>query len=277
MHSFWRKLAAHRAAATSFVFIILLLVMAAATGFITTVDPNQITQEVLLPPSLAHPLGTDELGRDVLLGIAFGTRISLAVGLFAALAATLVGGLIGAVAGFYGGAFDLLIMRIAEIFQVVPTFILAAVIVALYGAGLMQVIVVVALLAWPQTARLMRSEVMRIKGLDFVDALRCLGLREPAILFNEIIPNALGPTVAVGTLIVGQAILLEAALSFFGLSSPDTMSWGRMLNSGQRFLNSAWWLSLFPGLAILLTVLAFNLLGDGIGAALDPRGGKGLR
>ncbi len=246
-------------------------------GLVTTVDPNQITEEVLQPPSLAHPLGTDELGRDVLLGIAFGARISLAVGLFAALAATVVGGLIGSLAGFYGGAFDLLIMRIAEIFQVVPTFILAAVIVALYGAGLVQVIVVVALLAWPQTARLMRSEVMRIKGLDFVDALRCLGLREPAILFNEIIPNAFGPTVAVGTLIVGQAILLEAALSFFGLSSPDTMSWGRMLNSGQRFLNSAWWLSLFPGLAILLTVLAFNLFGDGIGAALDPRGGKGLR
>ncbi len=277
MRKFWRKLAAHRAAAASVVFIILLIVIAAATELVTTVDPNQITEEVLLPPSLAHPLGTDELGRDVLLGIAFGTRISLAVGLFAALAATFVGGLIGALAGFYGGAFDLLIMRIAEIFQVVPTFILAAVIVALYGAGLMQVIVVVASLAWPQTARLMRSEVMRIKRLDFVDALRCLGLREPAILFNEIIPIALGPTVAVGTLIVGQAILLEAALSFFGLSSPDTMSWGRMLNSGQRFLNSAWWLSFFPGLAILLTVLAFNLLGDGIGAALDPRGGKGLR
>jgi peptide/nickel transport system permease protein len=277
MHSFWRKLAAHRAAAASLVFIILLVVMTAATGLVTTVDPNQITEEVLLPPSLAHPLGTDELGRDVLLGIAFGTRISLAVGLFAALAATFVGGLIGALAGFYGGTFDLFIMRIAEIFQVVPTFILAAVIVALYGAGLMQVIAVVALLAWPQTARLMRSEVMRIKRLDFVDALRCLGLREPAILFNEIVPNALGPTITVGTLIVGQAILLEAALSFFGLSSPDAMSWGRMLNSGQRFLNNAWWLSFFPGLAILLTVLAFNLLGDGIGAALDPRGGKGLR
>jgi peptide/nickel transport system permease protein len=277
MYSFWRKLTTHRAAAASLVFMIFLIVITAATGLVPTADPNQITEEVLLSPSLAHPLGTDELGRDVLLGIAFGTRISLAVGLFAALAATIIGGLIGALAGFYGGAFDLFIMRIAEVFQVVPTFILAAVIVALYGAGLMQVIIVVALLAWPQTARLMRSEVMRIKGLDFVDALRCLGLKEPTILFNEIIPNALGPTIAVGTLIVGQAILLEAALSFFGLSSPDTMSWGRMLNSGQRFLNSAWWLSFFPGLAILLTVLAFNLLGDGIGAAIDPRGGKGLR
>jgi peptide/nickel transport system permease protein len=198
----------------------------------------------------------------------------LTVGLLAALAATLLGSLIGAFAGFAGGLPDLLIMRTAEIFQVIPTFILAAVIVALYGAGLPQVVGVIALLAWPQTARIMRGEVVRLKKLEFVDALRCLGIGDTSILLREIVPNALAPIFALGTLIIGQAILLEAALSFFGLSSPDTVSWGRMLNSGQRFLNNAWWLSLFPGLAILVTVLAFNLLGDGIGSALDPRRGK---
>jgi peptide/nickel transport system permease protein len=169
-------------------------------------------------------------------------------------------------------------MRISEIFQVLPTFILAAVIVALSGPGLPQVIVVIAILAWPQTARVMRGEVMRIKQLDFVAALHCLGIGETEILLREIIPNALAPVLAVGTLIVGQAILLEASLGYLGLSSPEIVSWGRMLNDGQRFLFNAWWLSLFPGAAIFLTVLAFNLGGDAVSAALDPRqSGSGRR
>jgi peptide/nickel transport system permease protein len=130
---------------------------------------------------------------------------------------------------------------------------------------------VVALLAWPQVARLMRGEVMRVKRLEFVDAVRCLGVREATILAVEVVPNALAPALAAGSLIVGQAILLEAALSFFGLSSVEDISWGRMLNSGQRFLFNAWWLSLFPGVAIFATVLAFNLLGDALNSALNPR------
>jgi peptide/nickel transport system permease protein len=277
MSDFWRKFAAHGAGVAGLSVVAVLAITTIVISLIPGIDPNQIADTVLLPPSPAHLLGTDELGRDVLMGIAFGARISLTVGLLAALAATLIGGLIGAFAGFFGGLPDLLVMRIAEIFQVVPTFILAAVIVALYGAGLAQVIGVIALLAWPQTARIMRGEVVRLKKLEFVDALRCLGIGDTSILLREIIPNALAPIFAVGTLIIGQAILLEAALSFFGLSSPDTVSWGRMLNSGQRFLNNAWWLSLFPGLVILVTVLAFNLVGDGIARALDPRGGKDMK
>jgi peptide/nickel transport system permease protein len=225
----------------------------------------------MLAPSWAHPLGTDELGRDVLIGIVYGVRVSITVGFAAALVATILGATIGAAAGYYGGIFDLLVMRISEVFQVVPSFILAAVIVALSGPGLSRVVMVIALLAWPQVARLMRGEVMRIKQLEFVDAVRCLGMRESVILTTEVIPNALAPVLAAGTLIVAQAILLEAALSFLGLSSADLVSWGRMLNSGQRFLFNAWWLSLFPGTAIFVTVLAFNLLGDAIGSALNPR------
>jgi peptide/nickel transport system permease protein len=193
------------------------------------------------------------------------------VGLSAAFAATVIGTLVGALAGFYGGVGDLLLMRISEAFQVIPSFILAAVIVALSGPGVSRVILVIAFLSWPQTARLMRSEVMRLKQLEFVDAVRCLGIPERTILAREIVPNAMVPVLAVGTLIIGPAILLETALSFFGLSSPEVVTWGRMLASGQRFLFNAWWLSFFPGTAIFLTVLAFNLLGDAIGAALDPR------
>jgi peptide/nickel transport system permease protein len=264
----------YRAGVVAAAYVVALILIAVVTPFLPGLDPHRISDEVMRAPSLAHPLGTDELGRDVTLGILFGTQVSMTVGFAAAIAATLIGVTIGALAGYYGGALDTLVMRIAEVFQVVPSFILAAVIVALSGPGLTRVVAVIALLAWPQIARLMRGEVMRVKALEFVDAVRCLGVREPVILATEIIPNSLAPVLAAGTLIVAQAILLEAALSFLGLSSAELVSWGRMLNSGQRFLYNAWWLSLFPGTAIFLTVLAFNLLGDAIGSALNPKTGK---
>jgi peptide/nickel transport system permease protein len=271
MHRVLARFLAYRAGVVAALYVVALVLIAVLTQFLPGVDPHRISDEVMRAPSFAHPLGTDELGRDVALGILFGTQVSVTVGFAAAIAATLIGVSVGALAGYYGGAFDTLVMRIAEIFQVVPSFILAAVIVALSGPGLTRVVMVIALLAWPQIARLMRGEVMRVKGLEFVDAVRCLGVREPVILLTEIIPNALAPVLAAGTLIVAQAILLEAALSFLGLSSAELVSWGRMLNSGQRFLYNAWWLSLFPGAAIFLTVLAFNLLGDAIGSALNPK------
>jgi peptide/nickel transport system permease protein len=274
MGGFWRAFASHRLGVAAGAFIAALLGVMVAAMLLPGLDPHAISGDVLLPPSFAHPLGTDELGRDVLLGIAHGVRVSLGVGIAAALCATVIGVLVGALAGFYGGAVDLLFMRVCEVFQVVPSFILAALIVALSGPGLTRVVAVVALLAWPQVARLMRGEVLRVKSLQFVDAVRCLGVREGAILAYEVVPNALPPALAAGTLVVGQAILLEAALSFFGLSNLEDISWGRMLNSGQRFLFNAWWLSLFPGAAIFATVLAFNLLGDALTAALDPRAAR---
>jgi len=268
---FWQRFLADRAGVGSGLYVIMLVAIAAFIPLLPGVDPRAISNEVMQAPCAAHWLGTDDLGRDVLSGILWGAQVSVAVGLAAALMATVLGVAIGATAGYYGGWLDLLVMRIAEIFQVVPSFILAAFIVALSGPGLTRVVLVIALLAWPQVARLMRGEVMRVKQLEFVDAVRCLGLSEPTILVTEVVPNALAPVLAAGTLIVAQAILLEAALSFLGLSSADLVSWGRMLNSGQRFLYNAWWLSLFPGAAIFATVLAFNLLGDAIGAALNPR------
>jgi len=271
----WQRLLADRVGLGAALYVILLVVIATLIPLVPGIDPRALSDKAMQPPSTEHWLGTDELGRDVLSGILWGAQVSVAVGFAAALMASLLGIAIGAAAGYYGGLLDLLMMRIAEIFQVVPSFILAAFIVALSGPGLTRVVLVIALLAWPQVARLMRGEVMRVKQLEFVDAVRCLGLPEPTILATEVIPNALAPVLAAGTLIVGQAILLEAALSFLGLSSADLVSWGRMLNSGQRFLYNAWWLSLFPGAAIFVTVLAFNLLGDAIGAALNPRTVRG--
>ena len=272
--SFPRRLAEHPGALMGGAFILLLLVLALTADILPILDPHALSNESTQPPSSQHLLGTDELGRSVLAGVIHGTRVSLTVGFFAALVATFIGILVGAAAGFYGGWFDTAVMRIAEFFQVIPSFILAAVIVAMSGTGLAQIIAVVGLLAWPQVARVMRGEVMRVKQLEFVDAVRCLGISEHRVLLGEVIPNAVAPVLAVGTLIVGQAIMLEASLSFLGLSSAELVSWGRMLNSGQRFLYNAWWLSFFPGTAIFVTVLAFNLFGDGVGAILNPRNAR---
>jgi peptide/nickel transport system permease protein len=276
MKEFSRALFSHRSGVVGLCFVVLLLAAALAAPLVFPVDPDQISEDILVAPGSSHLLGTDDLGRDIFAGVVYGARVSLTVGVMAALAATVVGSLIGALAGFRGGMVDLLVMRVSEIFQVVPSFILAALIVALSGSGLPQIITVIAILAWPQTARLMRGEVLRVKRLEFAAAMRCMGIGEARILAFEIIPNAVAPVLAVGTLSIGQAILLEAALSFFGLGNPDVVSWGRMLNHGQQFLGSGWWLSFFPGMAIFLTVLSFNLLGDAIGVALDPRrGGRG--
>jgi peptide/nickel transport system permease protein len=273
MARFRSRFMTYPVAAFALVALIALLAVAGLADVLVG-DPGVMTDNVMQPPTSDHWLGTDELGRDVLAGIVHGARISLTVGLAAAIAATLIGSILGALAGYIGGLVDLVVMRISELFQVVPSFILAVVIVALSGPGLSQVVAVIALLAWPQVARIMRGEVMRVKQLAFVDGARCLGFGEGVILGTEVIPNSITPVLPAATLIIGQAILLEAALSFFGLSNPDAVSWGRMLNSGQRFLSSAWWLSFFPGMAIFLTVLAFNLLGDGIGRALDPKSAK---
>jgi peptide/nickel transport system permease protein len=234
-------------------------------------SPETLSMDLLLPPSATHPFGTDNLGRDVFQQFIYGIRVSLFVGAAAAAAAALIGILVGASAGFGGGIVDLVVMRITEIFQVIPTFVLAAVIVAMWGAGLSRIVIVIALLAWPPIALVVRGEVLRLKKLDFIDGARCLGYSETYILFFEVIPNALRPVLALATLAVGQAILMEASLSFLGLGDPGLISWGKMLATGQNYLLSAWWLSFFPGMAIFLTVLACNLLGDGLGGYLNPK------
>lgn len=253
------------------VIVLLFLIGVFGPSLLVDQGPNSISSNILAAPSELAWLGTDELGRSVLTQMVYGVRTSLVVGLLAALSATLIGISIGSLAGYVGGRLDSMLMRITEMFQVMPTFILAAIVVAFAGTGMLKVIFIIAALAWPQAARLMRGEVMRVKSMEFVDAARCLGISEARILCTEIIPNAIAPIVAVGTLVIGQAILLEASLAFFGLTSPDAASWGRLLTSGQRYFYHAWWLSVFPGIAILMTVLAFNLLGDALNQAFNPR------
>lgn len=253
--------------------IVLVMALAALAGMLGLAHTQglQLSDNVLIGPSAMDPFGTDEMGRDVFSLLFAGAQTSMIVGLLAAASATVIGIAVGATAGFVGGRVDTVVMRLAEIFQVMPTFILAAVIVAMAGPGTVRVIAVIAILSWPQTARLMRGEVLRVKALEYVDAARCLGIRERSILLGEIVPNAVTPVFALGTLIIGQAILLEAALGFFGLTAPDTFSWGQVLNSGQHFFFQAWWLSVFPGAAIFITVLAFNVFGDAVNAAFNPR------
>lgn len=253
------------------LIIITYLLATLIVPFILTGDPTEVSSELLLPPSFEHLFGTDNLGRDVFLQFVYGVRVSLFVGAAAAATAALIGVLVGSYAGFAGGIVDLIVMRITEIFQVMPTFVLAAVIVAMWGAGLSRIVIIIALLAWPPIALVVRGEVLRIKKLDFIDGARCLGYGETYILLCEVIPNALRPVLALATLSVGQAILMEASLSFLGLGDPSVISWGKMLSTGQSYLINAWWLSVFPGLAIFFTILACNLLGDGLGGYLNPK------
>src|SRR5258706_1959454 len=253
-------------------FIVLLCVITFVVQIsLPPNSPFQISDDILQPPSGAHWLGTDDLGRDVMLLAAWGARVSLTVGIVSAAAASVIGVVVGAASGYVGGVFDAVVMRVAEFFQVMPIFVLAALIVAMTGPGEIRVIGVIAGLAWPQTARVVRSEVLRIKTLGFVEAARCLGGSESRILLREVIPNALAPVIAVSTLTAAFAILLEAALSFFGLTSADTISWGLTLSAGQRLLYQPWWLPAFPGLMIFLTALSFNIFGDCVREALDPR------
>jgi peptide/nickel transport system permease protein len=267
----WRIILRQPAGAISAAVIVLLLAVAIIGPKLVPGSPDSISENILQPPFGPFGLGTDELGRSVALELFYGLRISLLVGLLAAASASLLGAAVGSVAGYFGRRIDSLAMRISESFQVLPTFILAALIVALIGAGLDRVIAVIALLAWPQTARLMRAQVLRVKQLEFVDAARCLGISEWSIMLREVIPNAFAPVLATATLTIGDAILIEAGLSYLGLSDPTVVTWGRMLNSGQRYLFEAWWLSIFPGLAIFSTVLVFNVLGDVLNKVLNPR------
>jgi peptide/nickel transport system permease protein len=246
-------------------------VVGGAIGPFLTGSPSAMGPHVFCPPGPACPLGTDDLGRDLLARVANGARVSLIVGFAAAAVSALVGVVIGALAGFAGGRTDEFLMRVAEAFQIVPQFFLAILIVALFGPSLTKIVLVIALLSWPSTARIVRAEFLKLRGQDFVAAARLAGASRATLVFVEILPNALPPVIVNASLQIASAILTEANLSFLGLGDPDLVSWGQLLFGAQPFLHQAWWMALFPGLAILLTTLGFNLLGDGLNDALDPR------
>ncbi|MDQ0506878.1 ABC transporter permease [Xanthobacter agilis] len=222
------------------------------------------------------PLGTDALGRDVLAGLVHGARVSLLVGASATLAGLLAGILVGATAGYFGGVVDDVLTKLIEIFQTVPGFILLIVLVAITQPSVPAIALAIAAVSWPQVARLVRAQFRAIKEKDFVAAARALGFGHGRIIFREILPNALPPVIVLASVTVATAILMESALSFMGLGDPNVVSWGSMIGTGRDLLRTAWYLSAVPGVAIVLTVLSLNLIGDGLNEALNPRlGGEG--
>ncbi len=226
----------------------------------------------LEPPSAAHPFGTDDRGRDVLSRIIWGARISMSVGFIAVGISLLIGIVLGALAGYYGGRVDMVILRLIEIWICVPAFFLIITVMAFLEPGIMNIMVVIGLTSWPGVARLVRGEFLKQKGMDYATAARASGLTDRRIIFRHILPNALTPVFVAATFDVAGAILTESALSFLGFGvPPPTASWGEVLKQSQSYVDFAWWLVLFPGIAVFVTVVGFNLVGDGLRDAMDPR------
>ena len=270
---FWRRFSANRFATAGLVVIVALFLLSLCAAFITPYDPDAIDAwHVLLSPSAAHWFGTDELGRDVFTRVVFGARVSLKVGFVAVGIAVLIGTVVGLFAGFYGGWVDSLLMRLVDIMLCFPTFFLILAVIAMLEPSIWYIMAIIGLTGWMGVARLVRAEVLSLKSRDFVSAARVLGASDCRIIFRHILPNALSPVLVSATLGVAGAILTESALSFLGIGvQPPTPSWGNILTSGKDYIEFAWWLSLFPGVAILVTVLSYNLVGEGIRDALDPR------
>lgn len=271
---FWKRFRTNRFAMGGAFVVAVLFLVSVLAPHLTPYDPDAIdAYHVLLPPSTRHWCGTDELGRDVLTRVIFGARISLKVGFVAVGIAILIGTLIGLAAGYYGGWADGLLMRFVDIMLCFPTFFLIlAVIALLEHPSIWYIMLIIGLTGWMGVARLVRAEVLSLRERDFILAARALGASDLRIIFRHILPNALSPVLVSATLGVAGAILTESSLSFLGIGvRPPTPSWGNILTSGKDYIEFAWWLSLFPGLAILVTVLSYNLLGEGIRDALDPR------
>jgi peptide/nickel transport system permease protein len=253
------------------VLTVAFLAAAVLADRIAPIDPFHPVAVPLQPPSRAHPLGTDDLGRDLLAGIVHGARTSLLVMLSVAGMAAFIGVAVGIVAGYRGGLVDDLLSRLTEFVQVLPRFFLAVVVIAFVGQGLAGVVLVLGLTSWPWIARVARAEALSLRRREFVDAARSLGASTPRILLRQVLPHALPATLVVVSVNAASAILLEAGLSFLGLGDPSRMSWGYLANNAQKFLRVAWWLAAFPGAAIALAVLGLNLLGDALTDLLDPR------
>ena len=257
------------------LLILAMAVAALLAPILAPRDPAEVRPsigEILLPPGPGHLLGTDDLGRDVLSRLLYGARISLSVGFLAVGISLLIGVILGAVAGYYGGWVDLLVMRLVEIVMMFPAFFFILMILAFLGPGIGNVMIVIGVFSWTGLCRLVRAEFLSLREREFVLAARGLGASGGRIIFRHILPNALAPVFVYATLAVGGAILTEAGISFLGLGAqPPAPSWGNIITTGRHFIDSAWWLTLFPGLAILVTVLSYNLLGQGLQDAFDPR------
>lgn len=270
---FWVRLWRNRLAISGLALVLGLFAVALLARWLAPYDPDFIDlKQVLMPPSPAHLLGTDTLGRDVLSRIIFGARVSLLVGFVAVGIATLIGVLVGALAGYYGGVLDQILMRLVDLMLCFPTIFLILAVIAVLGPNIWNIMAVIGLTSWMGVARLVRAEFLSLREREFVVAARALGASDARLIWRHLLPNALTPVMVSATLGVAGAILVESSLSFLGLGvQPPTPSWGNMLTMGKDNIEIAWWLSVFPGLAILVTVMSYNLLGEGIREAIDPR------
>ncbi len=271
----WRRFRRHRQAILGLALIVLLTGTALLAPALAPYDPDAQTDIVATryqAPSVSHPMGTDRFGRDIFSRVLYGARISLSIGFLAILIAITLGTAIGAIAGFFGGRLDTVLMRGVDLVLSFPRLVLLVVLVALFEPSIALVTLVLGLTGWMGVSRIVRGQVLTVREMEFVTAARVLGFGRTRILARHVLPNVLTPVIVAATLGIGNTILAEAALSFLGLGvQPPTASWGNMVASGRDAMLDAWWITTFPGLAIVFTVMAFNLVGDGLRDALDPR------
>ncbi|WP_296261128.1 MULTISPECIES: ABC transporter permease [unclassified Pseudomonas] len=271
--SLWGALRRNPAALVGTAILSLTLAMALTAGHFFPGDPLEMVAEPLLWPGTdpTYPLGTDSLGRNVAAGIAYGARASLLIAVYGTLVSVLIGIVVGALAGYHGGKLGDVLMRTTEVFQTVPAFLLVIVIVAIGTPTVNIIALAIGISSWPTVARLIRAEFRTLREADFVTAARSQGFSNRSIILHEILPSALAPLVVTSSILVASAILIEAGLAFLGMSDPNRPSWGGMIGAGREQIAGAWYLTALPGFAIILVVLAFNLLGDGLNDALNPR------
>ncbi len=273
MRAFWRTFVRNRLAVGGGIVVGILVALAVFAPLLAPWDPNKPdTRRILSPPSPSHPLGTDQIGRDVLSRVLYGARVSLAVGFVSVGIATIIGILLGAAAGYHGGLVDAVIMRVVDLMLVFPRFFLLLAVLAFLKPSIWTIMAVIGLSGWMGVARLVRAEFLTLREREFVVWSESIGASAARVVFRHILPNAMAPVLVAMTLGIPAAILTESGLSFLGLGvQPPYATWGNILTDGKDALEIAWWMTLYPGLAILITVLSYNLLGEGIRDALDPR------
>ncbi len=269
--SFLKRFVRNRSAVLGSILLSMILLVAVLASFIFPASPFEMVGKPLQAPFGEYLFGTDRLGRDVAAGVAYGARTSIMIALVATGISVFFGTFVGSIAGYYGSRVDNILMRLTEFFQTIPSFVFAIVLVAIMQPSIISIVTAIAVVTWPPVARLVRGEFIAMRNREFVQACVCIGMRDTAIIFREILPNVLSPILVTGSLMVATAILIESALAFLGLGDPNVMSWGFMIGSGREFLRTAWWLCAIPGVAILVTVLSINLVGEGLNDTLNPR------
>lgn len=268
---FWSAYKKNVLGVTGLGIIAVFSILSLLAPFVSPYKPFAIESQPLLAPSIEHPMGTDHLGRDVFSGLLYGGRISMTIGILAALGSTAIGIAVGSVAGYYGKITDKALMRTTEFFHILPSFLLALVLIAILEPSFLNVILVIAIASWPYTARMVRAQFLSLREREFVLSAIAGGRKNRDIIFSEIMPNAISPVIVNASFLVADAILIEAGLSFIGLGDQSLISWGYMIRNSVEYMREAWWMTVFPGLAVMLTAVAFNLVAFALNDVLNPR------